>query len=121
MLAHNSNIMICSNESAFHPALRTQVATTPGGILRPKDIALGFMTRDGKLIGHGLASKVGGHQDLASRLPVSNLKGKIKSGDVIPFTIYKDSSGRIVVSGSQSMSEGLMSQATRDRIKNLFE
>jgi hypothetical protein len=76
-----------------------QGGSSSGGpqFVEPGKMKIGFMTRDGKLIGGKLYEPRIGHEDLASQL---NLFNQVKSGAAIGISVGKTSDGSINSFGS---------------------
>lgn len=63
-----------------------------------------------------------GHEQMANQLAVSGLLAKIKSGEIIPFTVSKHSqTGQMAIFGSGYFGNWNMSQWQKELIGKLFK
>ena len=80
-------------------------------------VAMGFMTRAGKLITITTAT-AGGHADLI--LTISGLTARVRNGTAVAFTVMKNSEGTLVAMGSgQFPIEGGLTLAMKQLIYGL--
>ncbi len=105
--------------AARSPSLPGIVNMAGRRALSPGETVIGFMRRDGTLIGAIEHPRIG-HDLLASRLGITSAA---KNGDVIAFTVGKSSSGSIRGFGSGTFPPpgGIMDDGIRALVEALFE
>jgi len=118
VLVHNGDP--CPDaEALFNPLLRTKTLVT---VLEPGQTIYGFVTRKGEVLAQAVVKGKAGHEQMANQLAVSGLLAKIKSGEIIPFTVSKHSqTGQMAIFGSGYFGNWNMSQWQKELIGKLFK
>ena len=119
VLVHNGNDLCPDAEALFNPLLRTKTLVT---VLEPGQTIYGFVTRKGEVLAQAVVKGKAGHEQMANQLAVSGLLAKIKSGEIIPFTVSKHSqTGQMAIFGSGYFGNWNMSQWQKELIGKLFK